>query len=103
MNMLRSNGEVIQYNDEYVIVKFAKGCLSFESKDELYTNISEIEVMIKKDGTIPYDKLRYPFLIDLGNKRSAILDYYMLSTVLLWDNWALKKELNKLVGIEWND
>ena len=102
MKMLRSNGEVIQYNDEYVIVKFAKGCLSFESKDELYTNVSEIEVMIKKDGTVPYEKARYPFLIDRGNKRKTIFSY-MLSTVLLWDNWALKKELNKLIGIEWND
>ena len=102
MKMLRSNGEVIQYNDEYVIVKFSKGCLSFENKDELYTNLSEIEMLIKKDGTVPYDKLRYPFLIDRGNKRKTIFSY-MISTVLLWDNWALKKELNKLVGIEWND
>ena len=102
MKMLRSNGEIIQYNDEYVIVKFAKGCLSFESKDELYTNLSEIEVMIKKDGSVPYDKMRYPFLIDRGNKRRAIFSY-MLSTVLLWDNWALKKQLNKLLWIELND
>ena len=99
MNMLRCEGSAIMYGDDYALIKFDKGCISFDNNGELYTNLSEIIIKSDINGKVENNNIRYPILINRGTKRKTVFNY-MLSTLLMWDDWALLKEIKKIVGVK---
>lgn len=93
----RLEGNVTTLSDDYAIVSFGKGCISFEGGGELYTNKDSFSVYVSPDGVVSDVTTKIPTIVKYGNYRKTEVHHYMLISLLRWDNSALQKHIESLV------